>query len=296
MQRTLTFAAALTLGAAALMPLPSMAQSGINVFVTTAPPAPRYESIPAPRTGQVWAPGYWNWEGNRHVWTAGHWETIRSGYQYQRHEWARDNNGWRLNRGGWQQVAVQAAVNGNMIGVAPPPARYERAPHARRGYVWVPGYWNWRGNRHEWVAGTYMRERPGYMYAQPRWIERNGQWYMEQGRWEDAHRGRGHDRDRDGIPDRMEGGADRDRDGVPDRLEGRDRDRDGVPDRLEGRDRDRDGIPDRMERRDGDHDGVPDARDRDRDNDGVRNRNDADRDGDGYRNENDRFPDDQRRH
>jgi hypothetical protein len=267
MKRTLTFAAALTLGAAAFLPLPAMAQAGLSIFVNAAPPAPRYESIPAPRTGQVWAPGFWNWDGGRHVWVAGHWETARNGYQYQRTEWARDNSGWRLNRGGWQQVAQASGGDYNMIRIAPPQPRYERTPRARRGQIWIPGYWNWSGNRHEWVRGTWMRERPGYVYEQPRWMERNGQWYFEQGRWEQPRRGHGRDRDRDGIPDRLEGGADRDRDGVPDRLE----------------------------RRDGDRDGVPDAYDRDRDNDGVRNRNDADRDGDGYRNENDRFPDDPRR-
>ena len=277
MKRTLTFAAALALGAAALMPLSSSAQTGLSVFINTEPPAPRYEAIPAPRTGQVWVPGFWNWENNRHVWVAGQWETQRSGYQSQRSEGARDNNGWRLNRGGWQQVSNDRGYN--LVRVAPPAPRYERVPRARPGYVWVPGYWNWRGNRHEWVRGTWMRARSGYEYAQPRWIERNGQWVLEQGRWMQ----RGRDRDRDGVPDRLEGGADRDRDGVPDRLEG-------------GADRDRDGVPDRLERRDQDRDGTPDAYDRDRDNDGIRNRNDADRDGDGVRNDQDRYPDDRRRY
>ena len=273
MKRTLTYVAALTLGAAALMPVTASAQIDLNLFVNAAPPAARYEAIPAPRSGYVWAPGYWNWEGNRHVWTAGRWEQERQGYQYQRSEWQRHNDGWRLNRGGWQQVAAQGGYDNrgydhrgsDMIRVAPPPPRYEREPRARRGYVWVPGYWNWRGNRHEWVRGSWMRERPGYVYAQPSWRQRDGQWYFDQGRWVEPRRGR--DRDRDGIPDRLEGGADRDRDG----------------------------IPDRMERRDDDRDGVPNAYDRDRDNDGVRNRNDADRDGDGVRNEQDRYPDDRTR-
>lgn len=261
MKRTLTFAAALALGAAALMPLSASAQIGVNLYVDTAPPAPRYESIPAPRSGYVWAPGYWNWEGNRHVWIAGHWETERRGYRYERSEWVRDNDRWRLNHGGWQQVAdrdVEAYVR-----IAPPAPRYERVPRARPGYIWAPGYWDWRGNRHEWVPGSWVRARHGYVYAQPVWRERGGQWYFEQGRWE-----RG----------------------------GRDRDRDGVPDRYEGRDRDRDGVPDRLERRDGDRDGVPDAYDRDRDNDGVRNSEDRDRDGDGVPNRRDRRPDDARRY
>lgn len=265
MKRTLTFAAALTLGAAALMPLTSTAQTGARIYITSEPPAPRYEAIPAPRNGYVWAPGYWNWDGNRHDWVAGHWEASRSGQQYQRSEWRRDNDGWRLDRGGWQEVSHR---DHNMIHAAPPAPRFERTPRARPGHVWIPGHWTWRGNRHQWVRGSWIRARQGYVYAQPTWIQRDGQWYMEQGRWERPRQNAGRDRDRDGVPDRLEGGADRDRDGVPDRLE----------------------------RRDGDRDGVPDAQDRDRDNDGVRNRHDADRDGDGVRNENDRYPDDRRSH
>ena len=46
---------------------PAAAQ-GINTF-GTPPPAPVYEVVPAPRAGYVWAPGYYRWDGDRHVWT-----------------------------------------------------------------------------------------------------------------------------------------------------------------------------------------------------------------------------------
>ena len=233
MKRTLTFAAALTLGAAALMPLPSLAQSGLNIIVTSAPPAARYESIPAPRDGYVWAPGYWNWENNRHAWIAGRWEASRNGYQYQRAQWQRANDGWRLNQGGWQQLSERST---NMIRVAPPRDRYERMPRARPGYVWSAGHWAWRGNRHEWVRGTWLRARPGYAYMSPSWSQRDGQWYLEEARWERERRGR--DRDRNGVPDRIE--RDRDRDGVADAYD-RDRDNDGVRNRNDA-DRDGDGY------------------------------------------------------
>ena len=214
MKRTLTFAAALALGAAVLMPLPASAQVGLSVFINAAPPAPRYESVPAPRDGYVWAPGFWNYEGNRHVWTAGHWESARQGYQFQRAEWQRDNDGWRLNRGGWQQVADRGGYD-TLIRVAPPAPRYERVPRARPGYVWVPGYWNWNAqrHRHQWVAGTWVRERQGYYYNEPRWVERDGRWMLNRGAWARGQR----DRDRDGVPNRMD--RDRDGDGVPNRLD-----------------------------------------------------------------------------
>jgi len=219
MKRTLTLAAMIGLGAA-FAPLSSMAQTSLSVVIGAAPPAPRFESVPAPRHGYVWAPGYWNWDGSHHVWMAGRWEPERVGYRYQPSEWVRDDRGYRLHQGGWQPVTQ---VYEEDIRVAPPPPRYERVPHPRAGYVWAPGHWEWRGNRHEWISGVWLAERPGYVYAQPAWHQRDGRWYMEPSRW--APSGRGRDRDHDGIPDRHD--RDRDNDGVPNRRDA-DRDGDGV--------------------------------------------------------------------
>jgi hypothetical protein len=93
------------------------------------------------------------------------------------------------------------------VRVAPPAPRVEVVPEARHGYVWVPGYWDYRGHRHVWVAGTYVHERPGYRYEAPHWVAHDGGWRMEHGRWSHA------DRDHDGVPDRYD--HDRDGDGVP---------------------------------------------------------------------------------
>ena len=70
------------------------------------------------------------------------------------------------------------------VRVAPPEPRVEVVPPPRHGYVWAPGYWNWRNNQHVWVGGRWVRERPGYAYNSPRWVEHEGRWRMEQGRWE----------------------------------------------------------------------------------------------------------------
>jgi hypothetical protein len=76
---------------------------------------------------------------------------------------------------------------------------YQPAPQP----VWVPGHWEWQGNRHVWVHGQYARGP----YHGDRWVRRG-------------------DRDRDGIPDRYD--RDLDNDGVRNRHD-RDRDGDGVP-------------------------------------------------------------------
>ena len=95
------------------------------------------------------------------------------------------------------QAAVEVYVN------TPPPAmRYEVVPSARAGYLWAPGYWNWRNNRHVWAKGHWERERTGYFYHPHRWTERENRWYYERSRW-DRNRPNG-DRDGDGVPNRLD--------------------------------------------------------------------------------------------
>ena len=84
------------------------------------------------------------------------------------------------------------------LNFGPPPVRYEVVPAPRAGHVWVPGFWEWRGHRHVWVTGRWMRERPGYHYAPARWEEVNGRWVLRRGVWNR------HDRDHDGVPDRFD--------------------------------------------------------------------------------------------
>jgi hypothetical protein len=80
-----------------------------------------------------------------------------------------------------------------IVRTAPPPPRQEAVPEARRGYVWRAGHWDWRGNKHVWVKGQWVKARRGYHYVQPTWVEDNGRWRMSRGAW---RRG---DADGDGV-------------------------------------------------------------------------------------------------
>src|SRR4051812_43469260 len=127
---------------------------------------------------------------------------------------------------GFSLPAFSAPVSVD-IRVAPPAPRHEWVPAARAGYVWAPGYWDYRQNRYRWVAGHWERERQGYYYHGTSWVQHGDRWYIQQGGWR-----RNGDRDHDGVQNRYD--HDRDNDGVRDRND-RDRDGDGVPNRRDER-------------------------------------------------------------
>jgi hypothetical protein len=66
----------------------------------------------------------------------------------------------------------------------PPPLREELIPAPRRGYVWVPGSWNWSHRRYAWSRGHFVRERRGYHYTPARWDHDGNRWRYNAGRWD----------------------------------------------------------------------------------------------------------------
>jgi hypothetical protein len=70
------------------------------------------------------------------------------------------------------------------IDIAPPPLRIETVPPARVGFVWAPGYWDYRGRDHVWVAGRWVPERRGWRWVPDRWEQRVPHWHHERGHWE----------------------------------------------------------------------------------------------------------------
>ena len=65
------------------------------------------------------------------------------------------------------------------VRVGPPPPRHEAVPSARAGYVWAPGYWDYRGHRHVWVNGHWERARHGYVLPRAaRGCRTDGRWRL----------------------------------------------------------------------------------------------------------------------
>lgn len=77
---------------------------GVGVGIGVPPPAPRFERVPPPRHGYVWARGYWAWSPrlHRHVWVRGRWMRVRPGYRYMPPRWREGPHGhWHFSAGYW---------------------------------------------------------------------------------------------------------------------------------------------------------------------------------------------------
>jgi hypothetical protein len=92
---------ALATASIGVLPLASLADTGI--FVDVAPPAPRYEVVPAARPGYTWSPGYWDWRGHRHVWVKGHFDRERRGMYWHPNRWVEHDGRWSLEHGRWDR-------------------------------------------------------------------------------------------------------------------------------------------------------------------------------------------------
>jgi hypothetical protein len=77
----------------------------VREVVVEAPPPARIEEVrpPMPFPGALWVPGYWYWNGHRHVWVGGRWSPRPAGYGWEEHRWERHDDGrWRERPGHWR--------------------------------------------------------------------------------------------------------------------------------------------------------------------------------------------------
>lgn len=128
MQRKTLLAAAF---AASLLGFGAAAQA--QVAITIAPPAPRYEAVPAARPGWVWAPGHYQWRHGEYVWVGGNWMRERAGYEYREPRWVQRGNGeWTMVGGNWEHrwdERRHAGRDSDRDGV---PDRFDRHPYNPR--------------------------------------------------------------------------------------------------------------------------------------------------------------------
>ena len=99
--------------AVAAATLPAVAQVSVNInvpgLIQIAPPAPRYEPAPRPRSGQVWVPGHWQWNDRAYAWRPGYYVAARPDYAYAPGGWVRADGGWRWREGDWRRAERREA-------------------------------------------------------------------------------------------------------------------------------------------------------------------------------------------
>ena len=82
----------------------SQARVDVSVVIGVPPPAVVVETAPAPRSGYVYAPGYWGWDGHRHVWVRGRTIVERPGYTWVSDRWEPAGGQYRFVPGYWEPV------------------------------------------------------------------------------------------------------------------------------------------------------------------------------------------------
>ena len=91
-------------------------------------------------------------------------------------------------------VPVSAGQTPGMIVPRQPPAAVEEVPPDMRpqdpNSVWIPGYWSWDDDRHDflWVSGVWRTPPPGYRWMPGYWQDLPGQGHQwTSGYWMPAH-------------------------------------------------------------------------------------------------------------
>lgn len=93
----------------------------------------------------------------------------------------------QIARASFATPVLLAEVNVDLNIGAPPPPRHEviiERNRPSRDHVWVPGYWAWRGGRHEWVEGRWERPPHGRkVWVEPKWEHRGKGYVFVEGYW-----------------------------------------------------------------------------------------------------------------
>jgi hypothetical protein len=75
----------------------------VSIDIGFGPPLQRYEPVPPPRYGHLWAPGYWQVVGHRHEWVPGRWIEARRGHAWIADRWTPVGHRWRHEPGHWER-------------------------------------------------------------------------------------------------------------------------------------------------------------------------------------------------
>jgi hypothetical protein len=168
------------------------AQMGVEINVTTAPPARKVEvQYPAPGANYAWHRGDWVWcpEHGEWIWHPGHW-VIHPDAQHTvwfPGDWVNFEGAWRYVPGHWRTPAEGAPPDYvKLVAVTKPPPvlQVESTPAPVAGYAWDRGHWAWDGVDYRWVGGHWLHAPREYHYWQPgHWYVHNNYYFFHAGYW-----------------------------------------------------------------------------------------------------------------
>lgn len=76
-------------------------------------------------------------------------------------------------------------VSTTVVTQAPPVPQTEIAqPQPSNLHAWIPGYWTWRNERYEWLAGRWeLPPRSSAVWVAPRWEREGNAYRFYEGYW-----------------------------------------------------------------------------------------------------------------
>jgi hypothetical protein len=179
-------ATAALLALASVSPREALAQIGVEINVTVAPPPRRVEvQYPSPGAEYVWHRGDWvyNPERGEYLWHPGHW-VVRPDAEHTvwfPGDWVNFQGGWRYVPGHWRTPTEGPAPDYmKLVEVVkePPTLQVESVPAPISGYAWDRGHWAWDGAGYRWVRGHWLIIPHEYHYWQPGHWYRSGNYYF----------------------------------------------------------------------------------------------------------------------
>jgi hypothetical protein len=91
-----------------------------------------------------------------------------------------------VDRNGYATTIAPAPVTSTTIVMQAPPALQQEVVLAQPSalHVWLPGFWTWRNDRYEWMAGHWeLPPRSSTMWVAPRWEQQGNAYKFTEGYW-----------------------------------------------------------------------------------------------------------------
>lgn len=149
-----------------------------------AVPAPQQEVITAaPAPSYVWVPGQWERTPDKWAWVNGKWvQPPFSNAYWVPGYWQHRGGNYKWETGHWA-AATQGVVVAKPVTVPPLYTETQPAAPSATGYVWQPGYWEWRGTW-VWIPGQYIQTvAPSAVWLPGAWVASTGGTWV----WSPAH-------------------------------------------------------------------------------------------------------------